>query len=147
MVQRHERRCVTLRFCRLWFEGFAPHTASSRLPIPRCVSLHHGRRDQGQLCRVTGRLALAYIMMNHHAWRVVKSKLLQCTLLKKRPAFHGAKARTAALHFEILEVVVRRLRTTHRKLSPSDSTVCAFAPLEKRPRSVGPWRGVLRDHI
>ena len=48
------------------------------------------------------------------------------------------EARTAVFHPEILQSVVRRLRTTHRKLSPSDSAVCAFAPLEKRPRSVGP---------
>ena len=49
MVQRHERRCFTLRFCRLWCKGFAPHTASSCLPIPRYVPLHHRRRDRGQL--------------------------------------------------------------------------------------------------
>ena len=62
------------------------------------------------------------------------------------PSFHGfsfggAKARTAAFHPEILQFVVRRLRTTHRKFSLSDSTVCAFAPLEKRPRSVVPRDG------
>ena len=51
MVQRHEQRCFTLRFCSLWCEGFAPHIASSRLPILRCVPLHHWRRDRGQLGR------------------------------------------------------------------------------------------------
>ena len=51
MVQRHKRRCFTLMFWSLWCEGFAPHTASSRLPIPQCVPLHHGRRDRGPLCR------------------------------------------------------------------------------------------------
>ena len=49
-VQRHVLRRFTLRFCSLWCEGFAPHTANSRFPIPRCVPLHHGRRDRGQLC-------------------------------------------------------------------------------------------------
>ena len=49
-------------------------------------------------------------------------------------SFGGAKARTAALHLDILQPVVRRFRTTHRKLSLSDFTVCAFAPLEKEPR-------------
>ena len=53
-------------------------------------------------------------------------------------SFGGAKARTAALHLESLRRVVRRLRTTHRKLLLSDSTVCAFAPLEKRLRLVVP---------
>ena len=38
-------------FCSLWCEGFAPHTASSRFAILRCVPLHHGRRDRGPLCR------------------------------------------------------------------------------------------------
>ena len=51
MVQRHERRCFTLIFCSLWCEGFAQQTARSRFPIPRCVPLHHGRRDRGPLCR------------------------------------------------------------------------------------------------
>ena len=49
-------------------------------------------------------------------------------------SFGGAKARTAALHLDILLPVVRRFRTTHRKLSLSDFTVCAFAPLEKEPQ-------------
>ncbi len=53
-------------------------------------------------------------------------------------SFGGAKAHTTALHLESLRRVVRRLRTTHRKFSPSDSRVCAFAPPEKRPRSVVP---------
>ena len=44
----------------------------------------------------------------------------------------GGEARTAALHLESLRRVVRRLRTTHRKFLRSDSTVCAFAPPEKR---------------
>ena len=62
---------------------------------------------------------------------------MYCVLLKVCASFHGlsyggAKARTAALHFEIFESVVRRLRTTHRKLSPLDSRVCVFAPLEQR---------------
>ena len=62
------------------------------------------------------------------------------------PSFHrtrsgGVEACIAALHLEVLHPVVRRLRTTHRKLSLSDSTVCAFAPLEKRPRSVVPRDG------
>ena len=51
-------------------------------------------------------------------------------------SFGGAKASIAAFHPDILQLVVRRLRATHRKLSLSDSTVCAFAPLEKRSRSV-----------
>ena len=37
--------------CGVGCEGFAPHTANSRLPIPRCVSLHHGGRYRGQLVR------------------------------------------------------------------------------------------------
>jgi|AACY02.9.fsa_nt_gi hypothetical protein len=41
----------TSRFWNLWCEGFAPHTANARLPIPRCAPLHHGRRDRGQLGR------------------------------------------------------------------------------------------------
>ena len=49
VVQRHARRRFTLRFCSLWCEGFAPHIASSRRPIPRCVPLHHWRRDRSQL--------------------------------------------------------------------------------------------------
>ena len=51
MVQRHERRRFTLRVCILWCEGSEPHTASSRFPIPRCVFLHHWRRDRDQFCR------------------------------------------------------------------------------------------------
>ena len=43
----------------------------------------------------------------------------------------GAKAHTEAFHREIFEFVVRRLRTTHRKLSGTNSAVCAFAPPEK----------------
>ena len=75
--------------------------------------------------------------------RMVKLSCLYCVLLKVFASFHGlsyggAKARTAALRFDILESVVRRLRTTQRKFSLSDSTVCAFALREKRPRSVGP---------
>ena len=58
--------------------------------------------------------------------------------LKMPLSFHGAKARTAIFHADILQSVVLRLRTTHRKLSLSDSTACAFAPPQKRPRSVGP---------
>ena len=50
----------------------------------------------------------------------------------------GAKARTAAFRPEISQSVLRRLRTTHRKLSLSDCTVCAFAPVEMGPQSVGP---------
>ena len=50
-MQRHALRRFTLRFCSLWCEGFAPHIASSRLPILRCVPLHHWRRDRGQLGR------------------------------------------------------------------------------------------------
>ena len=48
------------------------------------------------------------------------------------PSFHGAKARTAVYHPEILQSIVRRFPTTHRKLSPLDSRVCVFAPLEQR---------------
>ena len=62
-------------------------------------------------------------------------------------SYGGAKARMVALHFEIFESAVRWLCTTHRKLSLSDSTVCAFAPRQKRPRPDGSWRGALRDHI
>ena len=61
--------------------------------------------------------------------------------LKMFPSFHIAKARTAVFHPEILQSVVRRLRTTHRILLPSDSTVCTFAPPEKRPWSVGAVTG------
>ena len=50
----------------------------------------------------------------------------------------GAKARIEAFHLEILQPVVRRFRTTRRKLALSDATVCAFAPPQKRPRSVLP---------
>ena len=59
------------------------------------------------------------------------------------PTFHGfsfggAKARIATFHIMILQLVVRWFRTTHRKFSLSDPTVCAFAPPEKRLRSVLP---------
>ena len=76
----------------------------------------------------------------------VASDLAENAPVISQLSFGGAKARTAALHLESLRRVVRRLRTTHRKLLLSDSTVCAFAPPEKRPRSVGPWRGVLHYH-
>ena len=49
VVQRHVLRRFTLIFCSLWCEGFAPHTASSRFPISRCVPLHHWRRNRGKL--------------------------------------------------------------------------------------------------
>ena len=51
VVQRHVLRRSTSRVCDVWCEGFAPHIASSRLPILRFVPLHHGRRDRGPLCR------------------------------------------------------------------------------------------------
>ena len=51
MVQRHARRRFTLMFCSRWCKGFAPHTASTRLPIPWCAPLHHWRRDRDQFCR------------------------------------------------------------------------------------------------
>ena len=50
----------------------------------------------------------------------------------------GAKAHTEESESESLRCVVRNLRTTHRKFSRSDSTVCAFAPPEKSPRAVVP---------
>ena len=40
-------------------------------------------------------------------------------------------------HSEILQAVVRRLRTTPRKLSHSDSTVCAFAPRRRDRGQLG----------
>ena len=48
VVQRHVLRRSTLRVCDVWCEGFAPHIASYCFPIPRCVPLHHRRRDRGQ---------------------------------------------------------------------------------------------------
>ena len=65
MVQRHERRCFTLRFCSLWCEGFAPHTVSSRSPISRCVPLHHRRKKTAVSWAVARSLALSCIIMHH----------------------------------------------------------------------------------
>ena len=56
----------TLRFCRLWCEGFAPHPASYRIPIPRCVPLHHGE-ETAVSWAVARSLALSYIMINDQA--------------------------------------------------------------------------------
>ena len=64
----------------------------------------------------------------------VASDLAENAPVISQLSFGGAKARTAALHLDILLPVVRRFRTTHRKLSLSDFTVCAFAPLEKEPQ-------------
>ena len=124
-----------MRVCSLWCEGFAPHTANSHLLVPRFVPLHHWRKDRGELCRGE---ESCVIISHDESSCMTHGEVILAVL----PSFHGlsfggAKARTGAFHFEILQSVVRRLRTTHRKLSPSDSTVCAFAPREKRPRSVG----------
>ena len=61
VVQRHVLRRSTLRVCDVWCEGFAPHIASYCFPIPRCVPLHHRRRDRGQL----GRGEESCIMIRH----------------------------------------------------------------------------------
>ena len=123
VVQRHERRRFISRFWRLWCEGFAPHTANSRLPILRCVPLHHWKRDRDHLCRDVETCDII-----HHdepvcmTWGGFTACIVVCGV--------------QASHTLSLRCVVRRLRTTHRELSPSDSTGCAFAPRGKRPRLV-----------
>ena len=46
----------------------------------------------------------------------------------------GAKAHTVESEGMRLQSVVRRLRTTHCKRTPSNSAMCAFAPPEKMAR-------------
>ena len=41
VVQRHTPWHWNACICRLWCEGFAPQTASARLPIPSFLPLHH----------------------------------------------------------------------------------------------------------
>ena len=135
MVQRHERRCFTLRFCSLWCEGFAPHTASSRFPIPRCVPLHHWRRDRDQFCRdeescviihhdesacmKRGEAAMLVLRLAESVC-VIPWVVVRCC----KSTYGGARRRDS---------LVRRLRTTSCKRSLSDFPVCAFAPPQKRP--------------
>ena len=51
----------------------------------------------------------------------------------------GAKAPTTELEAVRLQSVVRRLRTTDGKRTPSNSTVCAFAPPKKLHRPEVRW--------
>ena len=44
VVQRRTWRNWKVCACRRWCEGFAPQTASARVPISRSVPLHHRRR-------------------------------------------------------------------------------------------------------
>ena len=139
VVQRHVRWRFTSRFWSLWCEGFAPHTANSRFPIPRCVPLHHWR-NRGPLCRdEESSISTRHDelpCMTHGGIVLFVLRLVESVCVIAWPLVRWCKGTYGGA--SCWDSVVRRLRTTYCKLSPSDFLVCAFAPPQKRPQSVGP---------
>ena len=93
----------------LWCEAFAPQLPNARLPLSRCVPLHHQRGRGG------GRR------------RKRKEEEKGCGLSGRY-----SEARAEVFYVMILRSVVRSLRTTAPKCSPPSFTLCAFVPLFRR---------------
>ena len=65
VVQRHVLRRFTLRFCSLWCEGFAPHTANPRFAIWQCVPLHLCTTEEEAAVSCAAMRCPAVIMVRH----------------------------------------------------------------------------------
>ena len=154
MVQRHEQRCFHSEILQAVVRRLRTTPRKLSHSDSTVCAFAPRRRDRGQL----GRGEESCIIIHHDKWlSITPGKVNMLVLHPPENASdipwckdtNGGvspwdSAGCGAFHPEILQAVVQRLRTTHRQLLPSDSTVCAFAPPEKRPRSVGPWRGQIQ---
>jgi hypothetical protein len=86
-------------------------------------------------CMLMHAHACSCMLMHAHACSCVLMHAHACSSPRRGIFFGGAKAPTTELEAVRLQSVVRRLRTTDCKRTPSNSTVCAFAPPKKALRS------------
>ena len=67
VVQRRTWRNWKVCACRRWCEGFAPQTASARVPISRSVPLHHRRRCAVEFIMMTQWYLINYASMKPYS--------------------------------------------------------------------------------